>query len=110
MRLPWKKLLPFAPPATVGSLWMIGLGYALPAVSRRATRYLLGQGYRAWVDEDPPKNPADPAVSWQRAVVWTMASGAIGGLGGLMMRRFLAGRSIPAEGVDMKRKLRRLTG
>jgi ATP-dependent protease Clp ATPase subunit len=45
---------------------------------------------KSWVNitkEDPPKNPKDKEVSWKKAIVWAVCTGAIVGLTKLIMRR-----------------------
>lgn len=45
---------------------------------------------KSWVNitrEDPPKNPKDREVSWKKAIIWAVSTGAIVGLTKLVMRR-----------------------
>jgi hypothetical protein len=98
------KLLPIGPRRDPASLLLLAAGLVLPALAARLTRTALGFGYQAWAHEEPPKNPADPAVQWKHAVVWTMLSGALGGLGRLVARRLLAETPVPTEGLDLERK------
>lgn len=89
------------------SLWLVALGLLIPAVAARAARLAAGAGYTAITHEDPPKNPEHPQVEWKEAIAWTIFSGAIGGLAQLVARRWLAGRSLPAEGYNLRRRLKR---
>ncbi len=88
-------------------LLLLGLGIALPALAARLARSAAGAGYSAITHEDPPKNPAHPLVKWNEAILWTVFSGAVGGLAQLVAQRWLAKTSVPAEGYDMKSRLRR---
>lgn len=44
-------------------------------------------GWRWWSGEDPPENPADPAVTWGNALVWASASAAAMALARLLALR-----------------------
>lgn len=55
------------------------------------TRNLLS---RLWADvsgEEPPANPADPAVGWRAALTWAAATGVAVGVGRVVGRRLAAG-------------------
>lgn len=39
---------------------------------------------------DPPKNPADPNISWGEAIAWTMLSGFFVSMARLIIRRNLS--------------------
>jgi hypothetical protein len=82
------------------SLPLLALSFVIPMIGGKAARMLAGTGYHAITDEDPPKNPAHPDVEWKEAVVWTVVSAVIGGLARLMLRRWLATTTLPAEGLD----------
>ena len=88
-------------------LLLLGLGIALPALAARLARSAAGAGYSAITHEDPPKNPAHPRVEWKEAIIWTVFSGAVGGLAQLAAQRWLARTKVPAEGFDMKSGLKR---
>lgn len=49
---------------------------------------------KAWkvahAGEDPPKNPASWDVSWRDAILWTVATGVVIGLGRLIAERSAA--------------------
>lgn len=47
----------------------------------------LEQAWKAATGEHPPKNPAARDVSWRDAIVWTVATGALIGLGRLVAER-----------------------
>lgn len=40
-----------------------------------AVRRLVSRAWRARTGEDPPSNPAQPGVSWGRAIAWSVATG-----------------------------------
>ncbi len=90
------------------SLLLIALGLVIPALAAKTARLVAGGGYKAITRDKPPKNPAHPDVEWRDAILWTVLSGAIGGLGRLAARRWLAGSSVPAEGYDLEEKAERL--
>lgn len=90
------------------SIWLVALGLIIPAAAARGARLLAGAGYTAVTHEDPPKNPEHPQVDWKEAIAWTVFSGAIGGLAQLAARRWLAKRSLPAEGYNLGRKIKAL--
>jgi hypothetical protein len=91
------------------SLLLIALGFIIPAVAARLARTAAGAGYTAITHSDPPRNPEHPQVAWKEAILWTIFSGAIGGLAQLSARRWLARKtSVPTEGMDMGRRLRSL--
>ncbi len=108
MNVPFFERRPFSRRSDFSSLAMIGAGLLLPALAARLTRQIAGKSYELVAREEPPKNPADPAVAWKSAIAWTMVSGAIGGLGRVVARRLLADTPVPAEGVGLKRRLRSL--
>lgn len=88
--------------STLTTLALLGAGLLLPMVAARASRKVVGAGYRLVTDEEPPQNPASPEVDWQDALVWTIITGAIGGIARLAVRRTLAPSRIPAEGYDFE--------
>lgn len=83
------------------SLFLVGLGFLVPMLAARASRSLVGGGYRLITHEDPPKNPANPEVAWKEALIWAAVSGLVGGMSRLAARRWIAGTFIPSEGYDM---------
>ena len=93
----------------ISSFALLGLGFVLPAIAARATRSAAGAGYHAITHSDPPKNPAHPDVAWREAIIWTLVSGMIGGMTRLLVRRAMAGTSVPAEGYDFEAEAERLT-
>lgn len=40
-----------------------------------AVRRLVSRVWQARTGEDPPSNPAQPGVSWSRAITWSVATG-----------------------------------
>ncbi len=90
------------PKSIFTTLALLGAGLALPMIAARASRELAGLGYRAITKTDPPRNPAASEVDWRDAVVWSVVSGAIGGLARLSVRRALAPSKVPAEGYDFE--------
>jgi len=89
-----------SPSDTIAALAILGAGLLLPMVAARASRKAVGLGYRTFTDREPPQNPAARDVDWKDAVVWTVVTGAIGGLARLAVRRALAPTDVPAEGYD----------
>lgn len=64
----------------------------------KAARVAAGRGFEKITDIEPPRNPADPSVDWNEAILYTVCSGAIGGLAALVVRRWLA--ETPALSTD----------
>lgn len=54
--------------------------YASVVAAGFLARYLLGRIWEARKDEPPPKNPAQPGVSWQEALTWGGTVGVVAGL------------------------------
>lgn len=50
-------------------------------------RQALHQAWRLAKHEDPPLDPSSREVPWREAIVWTVATGAVVGLGRLIARR-----------------------
>jgi hypothetical protein len=91
------------------SLALIALGLIIPTAAARLARSAAGAGYTAITHTDPPRNPEHPQVSWKEAILWTVFSGAVGGLAQLVARRWLARKTpVPTVGLDMSRKVRSL--
>lgn len=65
----------------------IGLAAGSAMIASFATRNLLRAGWRAFADNDPPRNPASPDTEWSEAVTWTVAAGLAAGLTRLVARR-----------------------
>ncbi len=93
---------------TIATLAILGAGLVLPMVAAHASRKVVGLGYRAITDKKPPRNPAAREVDWKDAIVWTVVTGAIGGLARLAVRRALAPTDVPAEGYDFDEKAKTL--
>lgn len=47
----------------------------------------LNQAWKLAMHDDPPLDPTSRDVSWRDAILWTVASGAVMGLGRLIGRR-----------------------
>jgi hypothetical protein len=56
-----------------------------------ALRQAVQQGWERTRDERAPLNPAAPGVSWGEALTWALVSGAIVGVGRVVVRRGVAG-------------------
>lgn len=90
------------------TLAFLGAGLVLPMIAAHASRKVVGAGYRLVTDEDPPRNPASRDVRWRNAIIWSVVTGAIGGLARLTVRRALVSAELPAEGYDFEEKSREL--
>lgn len=66
--------------------WTVAAGGAafLGAVTARKT---LEMTWKLFMDSDPPRNPADPLVTWKEAILWTALTGACMGLGRMLAER-----------------------
>ena len=80
------------------SLLLVGVGFLAPMVVAKAARIAAGRGFEKITQIEPPRNPADPEVDWDEAIIYTVCSGAIGGLAALVVRRWLA--ETPAISTD----------
>ena len=47
----------------------------------------LNQAWKLAMHDDPPLDPTSRDVSWRDAILWTVASGAVVGVGRLVARR-----------------------
>lgn len=56
-----------------------------------AVRSGLETAWKLAVHDDPPKNPAARDVPWRHAIMWTVATGMLIGLGRLLAERAAAG-------------------
>lgn len=83
------------------SLLLIAAGVLIPMIAARSARQLVGKGYTAVTDKPAPQNPASPDTELKQAIIWTIVTGAIGGLARMTSQRYLAHTSVPAEGYDM---------
>ncbi|MFC5051923.1 DUF4235 domain-containing protein [Rubritalea spongiae] len=92
------------------NLALIIAGVAIPLIASRATKRIIGSGYRALSDREPPKNPASPTTAWKDALAWSILTGAAGGVSRLIMRKILAHTSIPTEGYDHENQEKALGG
>ncbi|HEX2168543.1 MAG TPA: DUF4235 domain-containing protein [Longimicrobiales bacterium] len=52
-----------------------------------AVRQGLQQAWKLAKHEDPPLDPSASDVPWREAIIWTVATGALVGLGRLIARR-----------------------
>lgn len=62
---------------------------AIVAATGLATRSLLVTAWRALREDEPPRDPARPDVSWPVALGWTTTLGLTVGLARLAARRML---------------------
>ncbi|CAN5884218.1 hypothetical protein BH23GEM9_BH23GEM9_00060 [soil metagenome] len=56
-------------------------------LSGNAVRLGLDRAWRLTMDRKPPKDPSSRDVPWRDAILWTVATGAVVGLGQLLVRR-----------------------
>ena len=66
--------------------WMAVAGGAA-ALGSLAVRGGLNKAWELATDEDPPQDPSSWDVSWRDAIAWTIATGVVMGLAGLLARR-----------------------
>jgi len=81
---------------------LVAAGVLVPMVAARAARKVVGKGYEGITGEDAPYNPADPSVRWKDALVFTAATGVVGGVAKLLVNRMLAETAVPAKGLDLE--------
>jgi hypothetical protein len=67
-------------------VWMAVVGGAT-ALAGVAINKGLGRAWRLAKDEDPPEDPTSRDVEWRDAILWTIATGVVFGLGRLLARR-----------------------
>lgn len=60
---------------------------AAGALGAFAVRNGLEQAWKAAMGDEPPKNPAAHDVPWRDAILWTVATGVVIGLGRLFAER-----------------------
>jgi hypothetical protein len=66
--------------------WMaVAAGAAM--LGGAAVRQGLQQAWKLTMHEDPPRDPSSSDVPWRQAIIWTVATGALVGLGRLIARR-----------------------
>ena len=65
--------------------WAVAAGAG--AVGAGAVRQGLNRAWKLARDEDPPENPASWKVDWREAIVWTLATSVVIGLGRLFALR-----------------------
>lgn len=71
---------------TKRTAWMlVAAGAAL--LGGMAVRQVLNQTWKLAMHDDPPIDPTSREVAWREAILWTVASGAVVGLGRLVARR-----------------------
>jgi hypothetical protein len=78
--------LELASPDPKRIVW-IGVTTAAGTLAAFAVKKGLEHAWRAATDEDPPTEPANPAVPLRDAIIWTAALGALGAVGQLLARR-----------------------
>ena len=52
-----------------------------------AAHWVIKGAWKAWTEEDPPENPADPTVGWGEALAWTALAGAVAGMARMLAMR-----------------------
>jgi hypothetical protein len=57
------------------------------ALGAFAMRNSLEKAWQLAVGTDPPRNPAARDVPWKHAIIWTVATGVLIGLGRLLAER-----------------------
>jgi hypothetical protein len=67
-------------------LWMAVMAGATTLAGMAVNRSLDG-AWRLAMREDPPDDPGSPSVEWRHAILWTVATGVVVGLGRLLARR-----------------------
>lgn len=85
---------------------LVAAGVLVPLVAARAARGMVGRGYETITGEEAPRNPADPSVGWKEAVIFTAATGVVGGIAKLLVNRMLAETDVPAQGIDLEAELK----
>lgn len=50
---------------------------AAAMMSGSIAQQALRRGYKAYMEEEPPYNPASPRVTWPKAIIWALAAGAL---------------------------------
>jgi hypothetical protein len=68
------------------AMWL-AVASGATALTGAAVRRSLDRAWRFAMDAEPPDNPAHRSVSWREAVLWTVATGVVIGLGQLLARR-----------------------
>jgi hypothetical protein len=66
--------------------WLV-VAAGAAALGGMAVRQGLNQAWRLAKHDDPPEDPSSWDVEWRDAIVWTVASGVVMGLGRLLARR-----------------------
>jgi hypothetical protein len=66
--------------------WM-GVAAGATALGGRIVRQSLDRAWRVARDEEPPVDPGSRDVPWRDAILWTVATGVVVGLGQLLIRR-----------------------
>lgn len=67
-------------------LW-IATGYGAAMAGGVLARVILKSGWKAAAHEEPPNNPAEPGVTWTRALLWGALTGAAAGMTRVVARR-----------------------
>lgn len=66
--------------------WLLVAGGAA-AVGSIAVKAGLNKAWKLAMDDDPPQDPTAWDVEWRDAIAWTVATGVVMGLAGLLARR-----------------------
>jgi hypothetical protein len=67
-------------------LWMAVVSGATTLAGVAVNRSLNG-AWRLAMRQDPPDDPGSKSVEWRHAIIWTVATGVVVGLGRLFARR-----------------------
>jgi hypothetical protein len=67
-------------------LWM-AVASGATALAGAAVNRGLDQAWRVTMNDEPPADPASHRVSWRDAILWTVATGVVIGLGRLLAHR-----------------------
>jgi hypothetical protein len=68
------------------TMWL-GVGAGAALLGGAAVRQGLHQAWKLTMGEDPPLDPTARDVAWRDAILWTVATGVVVGLGRLIARR-----------------------
>jgi hypothetical protein len=67
-------------------LWM-AVATGATALTGRVVSSSLDRAWRVTMDGEPPADPSQRSVAWREAVLWTVATSVVIGLGRLLARR-----------------------
>lgn len=81
------------------AMWMV-VATGTTALAGIAVNKGLDQAWRLARDEEPPEDPGSRDVAWRDAILWTIATGVVIGLGRLLARRGAAAGWTALTGKD----------